>query len=253
MPQKMKYILTGSASNFEKRKGIPLFLQSIVSLLDSQPQLQKEICVLVVGGSIEKEKIDSRVQWRFLGNIVSEESLSMLYCASDVFALPSIEDNLPNMMVESLSCGTPVVGFNVGGVTENVVDGLTGFLAEPGDTRGFSGAIRRVLTSSEAESDAMKRNCRDFAELRFSSLNTTEKYAALYRRLAAKKSGESGSLASSSSVDSEYEDLIANYYRRVIEGRDKTIQRMATTLDYKIGGAIAWPIRKFKNVLHRKD
>jgi glycosyltransferase involved in cell wall biosynthesis len=95
LPQNMKYILAGFASNTEKRKGIDLLLESISWLLDNNPHSQKGTCILVVGKKPESVAFDPRVQWRFLGNVSSDETMAKVYSASDLFALPSIEDNLP--------------------------------------------------------------------------------------------------------------------------------------------------------------
>jgi glycosyltransferase involved in cell wall biosynthesis len=54
--------------------------------------------------------------------------LNRIYNSSDYFIIPSIEDNLPNTVSESLLCGTPVIGFNVGGIPEMIINNQNGFL-----------------------------------------------------------------------------------------------------------------------------
>ena len=70
---------------------------------------------LIIFGSDEpKQKLDIDMSVRFLGRIQDEQKMSVLYNAN-VLVMPSIADNLPQVAVESLACGTPVVTFNIGG------------------------------------------------------------------------------------------------------------------------------------------
>src|SRR5258708_35978894 len=57
-------------------------------------------------------------------SMTDDRSLSMVYSAADVFVLPSLADNLPNTMLESLACGTPVVAFAAGGVVQAGLPGV---------------------------------------------------------------------------------------------------------------------------------
>jgi glycosyltransferase involved in cell wall biosynthesis len=67
---------------------------------------------------------------RLLGNISDDKKLMEYYSLADAFIIPSREDNLPNVMLESFACGTPVIGFPIGGVNEHVIDYQTGLLAK---------------------------------------------------------------------------------------------------------------------------
>ena len=77
----------------------------------------------------------------YYGIINNEERMSELYNEADIFVLPSREDNLPNSMVESLCCGTPVVGFAIGGVRETIADGENGYLSDSITTAGLKEAL----------------------------------------------------------------------------------------------------------------
>ena len=68
---------------------------------------------------------DNRIE---LGIIRDERLMSVVYSAADVFVIPSLMDNLPNTVLESLLCGTPVIGFPVGGILDMVQDGENGYL-----------------------------------------------------------------------------------------------------------------------------
>ena len=66
-----------------------------------------------------------------LGYIADAERQSLVYSAADIVVVPSLEDNLPNVGLKAMACGTPVVGFDIGGSPDFVRPGETGLLARP--------------------------------------------------------------------------------------------------------------------------
>jgi len=90
----------------------------------------------------EEAGLESKVE--FLG-FVSHDMLPDLYRNAAVLVLPSLSEGFPLSLVEAMSCGLPAVATRVGGVPEAIVEGETGLLVEPGDVRGLSEALRRVL------------------------------------------------------------------------------------------------------------
>ncbi len=92
---------------------------------------------------------------RFLGTRREDEVIEHLD-ASDLFVLPSIisqdgqMEGLPNVLIEALACGLPVVTTRLSGIPELVEDGVIGALAEPGDPESLRAALRRVLDDPAA-------------------------------------------------------------------------------------------------------
>jgi glycosyltransferase involved in cell wall biosynthesis len=82
-----------------------------------------------------------------LGRINDDRLLRAVYAAADVMIVPSRMDNFPNVALESLACGTPVVAFRIGGLADIVEDGVTGRLVEPFDVDGLARAIAEVVDS----------------------------------------------------------------------------------------------------------
>jgi len=82
-----------------------------------------------------------------LARSTNEERVASYYAASDLYALPSLEDNLPNTISEALSCGTPVAAFPTGGIVEMVRDGLNGALSSDHTATSFVDAIQRALAA----------------------------------------------------------------------------------------------------------
>lgn len=70
-----------------------------------------------------------------MGFITDARELAALYSTADIFLNPSLQDVLPNVALESISCKTPSVTFRTGGIPEVVLDGLTGLIADQGDVR----------------------------------------------------------------------------------------------------------------------
>jgi glycosyltransferase involved in cell wall biosynthesis len=77
--------------------------------------------------------------------------LANAYAASDVFLTTSLEDNLPNTVMESLACGTPVVSFTTGGIPDMVQHQKNGYLAKYKDAEDFMAGINWVYQHPEKE------------------------------------------------------------------------------------------------------
>jgi glycosyltransferase involved in cell wall biosynthesis len=93
----------------------------------------------------------------FAGSIPFEET-PRFYRAADVFALSSTFDNSPNVVLEAMASGLPVVTTDVGGVREFVTDRVGGFVVPPGDATAFAAALERYLTSPPAAQEAGNHN-----------------------------------------------------------------------------------------------
>ncbi|PFD96829.1 glycosyl transferase [Bacillus cereus] len=81
---------------------------------------------------------------------LERENLAEAYACSDLMIFPSATETFGNVVLESLACGTPVIGANSGGVKNIIADGKTGFLCEPKNTNSFLSSIYQLLNSEEA-------------------------------------------------------------------------------------------------------
>src|SRR5690606_16401989 len=80
-----------------------------------------------------------------LGKINDERLMALLYSAADVFVLPSREDNLPNVLLESTACGTPVIAFETGGIPEVINTGFNGILTHEISVSSLRDAITQYV------------------------------------------------------------------------------------------------------------
>ncbi|SKB62070.1 Glycosyltransferase involved in cell wall bisynthesis [Salegentibacter holothuriorum] len=109
----------------------------------------KEIQIVVFGSSPNPEILDSiPFETRFMGFVDNEYATSIIYNAANVFVAPSLADNLPYTILESLSCGTPVVAFKVGGIPELIDHKKNGYLAEYKNAEDLARGIAFCLKES---------------------------------------------------------------------------------------------------------
>jgi glycosyltransferase involved in cell wall biosynthesis len=97
------------------------------------------------------------------GKVNDERLLSSIYSAADVFVLPSLMDNLPNTVLESLLCGTPVIGFPIGGIPDMVMHKKNGLIADAVSLDTLANAILDFLSegilmsTAEIREDAVSK------------------------------------------------------------------------------------------------
>ena len=107
-----------------------------------------DITILIFGNGY-KEEITNQIPFKtiFTGFLRDEYSTMLVYNAADVFIAPSLADNLPTTILESLSCGTPVVGFNVGGIPDMIRHKENGYLAEYRNAQDLTDGIKFCLSN----------------------------------------------------------------------------------------------------------
>lgn len=137
-------IAFGAVSINSKRKGW-LYLQNALEILKRDVDSQK-ITILIFGSNYNKEIADAiPFKTRFMGYLSDEYSTALAYNASDVFIVPSLADNQPTTVQESLSCGTAVVGFNIGGIPDMIRHKENGYLAEYKNAEDIANGIRYCI------------------------------------------------------------------------------------------------------------
>jgi glycosyltransferase involved in cell wall biosynthesis len=141
-------ILYGSLFHVRKRKGFPQFIDSIRCCLKKRTfrraVARGKVRFITVG-----ETFGSLPELPFplvsYGKVDDDGLLSLIYSAADLFVLPSLEDNLPNTMLEAMACGTPVVAFDVGGIPEVVRNGENGCVVPRGDVQKMGQCIMSLV------------------------------------------------------------------------------------------------------------
>jgi glycosyltransferase involved in cell wall biosynthesis len=144
------------------RKGLPFLIEAAKSIVKER----SETAFIIVGNGPLKnhlrsylEKTDLSDNFVFLGN-VNEKVLPIIYNCADVFAFPSIQEGQGIALLEAQATGKPVVAFNVGGVSEALLDKETGLLIKP-DSRALADAILKLLADKSLR-EKMGRKGREF-------------------------------------------------------------------------------------------
>ncbi|MBC7913687.1 MAG: glycosyltransferase [Pyrinomonadaceae bacterium] len=154
------------------RKGFDILIKAIKSLNGKNFQL------LTIGNHKLNLKVDYKI--KELGHVNNDELLSVAYSAADLFILPSREDNLPNVMLESFACGTPVLSFKVGGMLDWIRPGFNGLFCESIDSDGLKEGLEKFLNSYR-QFDAKK--IREFAQNNFTSDIQAQRYIDFYQSI----------------------------------------------------------------------
>lgn len=166
-------------------------------LLDKALQLLKDklanIMLVVVGQSEPEVPPDLGFPVHFTGHISSERELREHYNAADLIVIPSRQDNLPNMGVEALACGRPLVAFDTCGLPDLVKHQKTGYLAKAFDCEDLARGMAWVITQKQVNSVAanlreasfsgLELNCRQYAKENFAYPVVAKQYAELFASL----------------------------------------------------------------------
>ncbi len=172
LPQDKKIVLFVSYGIENKRKGFDL-------LLDAIKQINRADIHLCAIGSFNPGS-DSKSGGTFLGKIYDERLMALAYAAADVFLLPSREDNLPNTMLESLACGTPVIAFPIGGIPDVIVTGSNGILANELSSTSLSCALTDFFEDKyKFNREEISKNAGEL----FSPVVQAKKYVSLYEEM----------------------------------------------------------------------
>lgn len=123
------------------------------------------------------------VRWQHLGTLRSRDKLSMLYSAADIFVMASLQEAFGQTAQEALACATPVVAFDVGGISDMVHPNETGLLAEVADVEHLARNIAS-LTLNPNERERLGRNGRRLMEREFSLEKQKQAYLELYCEIA---------------------------------------------------------------------
>jgi len=176
LSQDKKIVLFGAmGATSDPRKGYK-YLNESLALLKS------ENIELAIFGTNE-EVIHPKFKTNVLGFISSDKKLNLIYNAADVMVVPSIQENLSNAIVESLSAGTPVVGFNIGGNSDMIDHQKNGYLAKSFIAQDLAQGIEFVL---EQTSDDMNIAARHIIETTFSQDVVANQYVELYNQILKK-------------------------------------------------------------------
>lgn len=174
-----RVLLVGSVEAVkDKRKGFDLLVEALAKCKAGGNTEQWRVLVFGADSGPGQETIGMPVS--YCGTVTEERRMSQIYQAADVYTLPSLQDNLPNTVVEAMACGTPVVAFRAAGLADMIRDGVTGRLAQPFSTDSLATAIRDAMTSA---GERWRQACRKEFERVYAWPGPAYQYLELYKEL----------------------------------------------------------------------
>jgi len=178
-----KYILFGAATMKNVLKGFNYFLEAS-RVISREPGLEENVEILLFGKTNEDVARSFPLKTRNIAFVRSISTIVELYSVAHLFVIPSLQDNLPNTIIESMLCGTPVVGFNTGGIPEMIEHKVNGYLADYKSSEDLAAGMSWVLSSPSYE--RLSADTRERALSRFSLDRSVEMHMALYHKILNK-------------------------------------------------------------------
>lgn len=138
------------------------------------------------GSAFSNEYFKERIE-PFIGDSIEYQGeafgaeKSQFYGGCEVFLVPIQWDEPFGLtIIEAMACGTPVVAFNRGAMSELIIDGVNGYLIKPGDTKGFAEAVLKAKSLD-------RQKCREHVEKYFTIERMTQDYIKIYQKLLGDK------------------------------------------------------------------
>ena len=185
LPTDRRIILFVAHRVDDDRKGANYFVEAVNRLADANPHFANNTCVAAIGRNSESIASLLHVPIYAVGFVTDERQMASVYTAADVFVLPSLEDNLPNTIMESLACGVPCVGFKVGGIPEMIDHRVNGYVANFKDVADLAAGMAWVL--DEADARALSAAARRKVEMTYSQSAVASQYIEVYNEMIAQK------------------------------------------------------------------
>lgn len=180
-PDKFIFLSGFMPSRKDLHKGTQYLLESMQLLKDKMGSNADQIELVVFGNRDTDDMPDFPFKTTFLGTIKDDEKLVNCYNAADAFLIPSLEDNLPYTVMESLACGTPVVAFTTGGIPDMVQHDYNGYLAVYRSAQSFAEGMEWIVNYPDKEK--LCQQARQTVMDKFAEAVIAQKHIELYSQL----------------------------------------------------------------------
>lgn len=185
LPLDKHVILFVSQRVTDKRKGLDYLVEAVNRMAVQDSSLKDNTAIAVLGGHSEEVADLLPLPVFPLGYVSDESKIVKVYNAADVFVLPSLEENLPNTIMEAMACGVPCVGFNIGGIPEMIGHLKSGYVAKAADADDLARGIKWVL---DFKGEGLSKEARRKVLNSYSQQSVAIKYIELYQETALSKS-----------------------------------------------------------------
>jgi len=156
-------------------------LEKALRRLSQEAITGRPVTMICRGEDAEPQRF-GQVEIRFLPLHDNQADVVRYYQAADIYIHPGKADTFPTVILEALACGTPVIATDVGGIPEQVEDGITGFLTPPGDADAMAARVQQLLVD-EALRSGFSANAAKTARQRFDLEHQADTYLAWYNEI----------------------------------------------------------------------
>lgn len=188
VPTNIKFVLGFGCQQLNNpRKGIDYLITALniwFKMLDSIDA--NNILVVAIGENYDC--IKSRVPFQSIGlGLMPFDKLSEFYSLLNIFVCPSVDDAGPSMVLQSIACGTPVVGFEMGAMIDHVKDKGTGYCAKLKDADDLAYGISLYYSMTDEKLALESKKCRDLVLNHYKYSNKIREWMSIYRKYASIK------------------------------------------------------------------
>ncbi len=173
LPADKKILLFAAVKASDPRKG----MDHLIEASQLMAKHTDDVLFLIAGNRGEEIQKQLSLPAQSAG-FIAPENMPDVYNAVDVFVTPSLQDNLPNTIMEALACGTPCVGFNIGGIPEMIDHLKMGYVAEYKNAEDLAKGL--LWTLFEADSETLSANAREKVLLDYTQEKIAKKYTEIY-------------------------------------------------------------------------
>ncbi|HOU11914.1 MAG TPA: glycosyltransferase [Anaerolineae bacterium] len=142
----------------------------------------QQVIFVALGAEEKRRYTIGQVTVYALPFIKDPATVAQYFQAADVYLHAAHADNFPNVVLEALACGTPVIATAVGGIPEQIADGVTGFLTPPGDSQAMAERLH-FLVSNAALRARMSTQAAIVARQRFDHNRQVQDYLNWYQEI----------------------------------------------------------------------
>lgn len=171
LPTDKKIILFAAVKASDKRKGMDY-------LIEAGRRMENNDVSFLIAGTNGDEIAQQLPASSINAGFVTSDKMSGLYNAADVFVTPSLQENLPNTIMEAMACGTPCVGFNIGGIPEMIDHGKNGYVAEYKNAEDLADGL--LWTLFESDFRLLSENARRKVMSEYAQEKIVNRYLKVY-------------------------------------------------------------------------
>ena len=177
LPADKKLVLFAGANTQDLRKGYIYFREAANALATANEDIE----VVFFGKSQPDAYRDVQLPVHDLGKLTDATRIAEAYAAADLMVVSSLEDNLPNTVMEAMACGTPIVGFGIGGIPDLIDHLKNGYVADYQSAASLAQGIRWVLENYAA--GKLSENARQKVLGTYAEEVVARQYRELYESL----------------------------------------------------------------------